>query len=81
MIASELQVHKDTLFLLKTILHYVNTSPKTLRFMVGGLLVKSIARSISEIRKANMNEGRIRIEHINGAILTAIFTKHNNYEV
>lgn len=68
MIASELQVHKDTLFLLKTILHYVNTSPKILRFMVGGLLVKSIARSISEIRKANMNEGRIRIEHINEAI-------------
>lgn len=65
MIASNLQVHKDALALMKLIIHYLNTSPRTLRYSLGGIIVKSMASCISEIRLANSNEGVRRIEHIN----------------
>lgn len=65
MIASNLQVHKDALALMKLIIHYLNTSPRTLRYSLGGIIIKSMARCISEIRIANSNEGARRIEHIN----------------
>lgn len=65
MIASNLQVHKDALALMKLIIHYLNTSPLTLRYSLGGTIIKSMASCISEIRIANSNEGARRIEHIN----------------
>ena len=65
MIASNLQVHKDALALMKLIIHYLNTSPRTLRYSLGGIIIKSMASCISEIRIANSNEGARRIEHIN----------------
>lgn len=65
MIASNLQVHKDALALMKLIIHYINTSPRTLRYSLGGIIIKSMASCISEIRLANSNEGVRRIEHIN----------------
>lgn len=65
MIASNLQVHKDALALMKLIIHYLNTSPRTLRYSLGGIIIKSMASCISEIRLANSNEGARRIEHIN----------------
>lgn len=50
MIASNLQVHKDALALMKLIIHYLNTSPRTLRYSLGGIIIKSMASCISEIR-------------------------------
>ena len=41
MIASNLQVHKDALALMKLIIHYLNTSPRTLRYTLGGIIIKS----------------------------------------
>ena len=88
MIASNLQVHKDALALMKLIIHYLNTSPRTLRYSLGGIIIKSMASCISEIRLANSNEGARRIEHIvtdtvilrqrNSNVLTAEFITIKN---